>query len=484
MRADAREPSGRSIHATLLVGAVALMGVLLSVVAVLAYFAGEHEAEEVFDARLATSARVLDALLAREPMSADAEPKVISLPWPLDEIHEGMPSKLGHYYETKIAFQVLGDGSRLLMRSASAPVLPFAPLAPGFSNQDAAHGSWRVFVLKSGDRWIEVAERLDIRDELCTMLALTSVTPLLFGIPALLLLLSLLIRYGLAPLAELAHRIERREPASLDAVTLSRTPAEIAPVVQALNGLFGRVHDALARERRFTAAAAHELRTPLAALKLHAENAVRAATDSQRQASLARMSDALRRTLRLVAQMLAFSRASEAPEVLPSASVSLRSVVMGVIDECSARMARRGNRLELALTPEDDVFTVRGDHDKLASLVANLVENAIRYGPEDGTIRVELVCNEDGAVTLAVADEGPGIDPRLRERVFESYYRIHETPDDGIGLGLAIVREIAQQHGASVMVADGDDGRGTRMIVHFPAPVRTTDRRPQVAAVV
>jgi two-component system sensor histidine kinase QseC len=477
-----RSSRGRSIHATLLWGAVPLLGVVLSIVAVLAYFAGEHEAEEVFDARLATSARVLDALLAREPVPTGAEPLVISLPWPADEIREDTPTRLGHFYETKIAFQVLGEGSRVLMRSASAPGHPFAPLVPGFSDQDIDKDTWRVFALQSGGRWIEVAERLDIRGELCTMLALTSVTPLLFGIPALLLLLSLLIRYGLSPLSELAHRIERRDPASLEPVTLSYTPAEIAPVVRALNGLFGRVHDALARERRFTAAAAHELRTPLAALKLHAENAARATAETDRQASLARMGAALRRTLRLVEQMLAFSRASAAPEDVPASLVSLRSVVLGVLDEGSARMAHRGNRLELSLAPEKDDFMVRGDHDKLASLVANLLENAIRYGPERGRIGMELTCNEDGAVTLAVVDEGPGIDPRYRDRVFESYFRINETADEGTGLGLAIVSEIAKQHGATVTVADGDGGKGTRMVVRFPVPADVRRRRPQVAA--
>jgi two-component system sensor histidine kinase QseC len=423
---------------------------------------------------------VLDALVAREPVASEGEPLVISLPFPVDAIHDDTPTRLGHFYETKIAFQVLNAQSRVLMRSALAPELPFAPLAPGFSDQVIDNADWRVFVLHSGERWIAVAEQLDIRDELSTMLALTSVTPLLVGIPALLLLLSLLIRYGLRPLAELADRIERREPSSLEPIELSRTPAEIVPVVRSLNGLFARVHDALARERRFTAAAAHELRTPLAALKLHAENAARALHDGERRASLARMSAALRRTLRLAEQMLAFSRASAAPEVAPSEQVSLRSVVLGVVDECSARMGRNGNRLELSLTPEGDDFVVRGDHDKLASLATNLVENAIRYGPQGSTIRVELACNEDGAVTFAVADEGPGIDPQYRERVFESYFRINHTSDEGTGLGLAIVSEIAKQHEATVTVADGDGGKGTRMIVRFPAPI-VAARRTQVA---
>lgn len=468
----------RSIHATLIRGAVVLLVVVLGMVAWLAYLAGEHEAQEVFDARLATSARVLDALVVRELTLADG-PRVVTLPWPEGGIPEDGPTLFGHYYETKIAFQVLDERSHILLRTASAPAEPFAPAAPGFSTQNLRDGEWRVFALQSGTRWIEVAERMDIREELCTMLALTSVTPLLFGIPALLLLLSLLVRYGLAPLGELARRIERREPGSLEPVALSRTPAEIAPVVVSLNGLFGRVHDALSRERRFTAAAAHELRTPLAALKLHAENAQRAGNDRERESSLSRMGAALRRTLRLVEQMLAFSRASASPEALPADNVSLRTVVLDVVAECNARAATRSQRLVLDFAPDDDAFEVRGDLDKLTSLVGNLVENALRYGPERGTVRIELARNEDGEVSLGVADDGPGIDPRFRERVFESYFRVPDTAGEGTGLGLAIVSEIAQQHGATVTVSDGDGGRGTRMIVRFP--VHLHERRRAVA---
>jgi len=187
--------------------------------------------------------------------------------------------------------------------------------------------------------------------------------------------------------------------------------------------------------------------------------------------------------LRLVEQMLAYSRASAAPEVVSSAPASLQSVVIDVVEECSARMGRRGNRLELSFTPEGDEFKVRGDYDKLASLVTNLVENAIRHGPQGSTVRVELASNEDGEVTLAVEDEGPGIDPRFRERVFESYFRIPGTSDEGTGLGLAIVREIAEQHGASVTITDGDGGKGTRMIVKFPAPAHAGRTRQQAPAV-
>jgi signal transduction histidine kinase len=136
--------------------------------------------------------------------------------------------------------------------------------------------------------------------------------------------------------------------------------------------------------------------------------------------------------------------------------------------------------IEVAAMPVETELA--GDPERIARAVRNLLENAIRYGPERGRIGMELTCNEDGAVTLAVVDEGPGIDPRYRDRVFESYFRINETADEGTGLGLAIVSEIAKQHGATVTVADGDGGKGTRMVVRFPVPADVRRRRPQVAA--
>jgi len=476
--------NGRSIHATLLLGAIALLVVVLGCAAVLAYHVAEHEAEEVFDARLATSARVLDVLTAPGLETSGArQPMVITLPslTGLGPGHEA--NSIGHFYETKIAFQVFNAAAELLLRSESAPIAPFAPLAAGFSTQRFEDGEWRVFAMKSAGSWIQVAERIDIREELCTTFALISVTPFVAGIPLLLLLLSLLIRYGLAPLSELARRIERREPASLEPVTLRRSPAEIAPVVTALNGLFKRVHDALARERRFTAAAAHELRTPLAALKLHAENAWRAASESERKTSLDRMAAAMRKTQRLAVQMLAFSRAS-APTDPALRSVSLRTVVEDAIEESQPQMAARGTRLAMTCEPDDAAFEVRGDRDKLSSLVGNLLENAIRYGPQKGLVRVALAVTARG-VTLAIEDEGPGIEPGLRERVFESYFRAPGNVEEGTGLGLAIVKEIAIQHGASIDVDDAPGGRGARITVRFsPVDAGAPGRRDREEMVV
>jgi two-component system sensor histidine kinase QseC len=299
-------------------------------------------------------------------------------------------------------------------------------------------------------------------------IALATVAPLIAGIPLLLVLLSLLMRYGLRPLAELAARIAQRAPGTLAPIALTRNTKEIAPVVEALNGL-------LERERRFTVDAAHELRTPLAALKIHVQNAARAATDQERRASLQQVYAAVERSAHLAEQMLAYSRATAAVSQRPAQAVSMHQVVEDALEDALPRLRERGQKLAVTSDPPIDEILVRGDHDKLVSLVRNLLDNAMRYAPAGSTVQVTLRGDKQ-AVTLAIEDRGRGIPRELRARVFESYYRIPGSPGDGSGLGLAIVREIAAQHGASVRIDDGGDATGTRVTVSFPGADGTMAR--------
>jgi len=454
-----------SIRTQLLTGTVAALLAVLGAVGWLSFDGSAEEAQELFDARLATSARVLEALVARQLEKATVSvPIEIELPGPLQAADHDTPGPLGHYYETKIAFQVRDHAGRLLARSASAPDAPFAPLAGGFSTRPFDGRDWRVFSLRSGEVWIQVAERDDVRGELSEKLAFASVAPLLAGIPLLLVLLGLLIRFGLAPLSTLAREVASRQPGSVAPLRLTRTPEEIAPLVEALNGLLARVREALERERRFTADAAHELRTPLAALKVHAQNAARAPSPAERDASLQRMLQGLERTVHLAEQMLAYSRAAAPGEAARLERVALAPLVAEAVEALQPRAAERG--VTIATRAVD--AAVRGERHKLASLVTNLLDNAMRYGPEGGQVDVELR-REDSAVTLSVADQGPGVPPELRDRVFESYYRIPGSTGTGSGLGLAIVREIAEAHRARVSIETPPAGRGTRVTVRFPA---------------
>jgi two-component system sensor histidine kinase QseC len=461
--------TARSIRTLLLVGTSATLLAVLGAAAWLSYTGSEEEAQELFDARLATSARVLEVLVARQVEKATvAAPIVIELPGPLEAEHHDKPGPLGHYYETKIAFQVHDSSGRVLVRSASALDVPFAPLDPGFTTLDIGGHDWRVFTLRAGDAWVQVAERDDVRGELAEKLAFAAAAPLLAGIPLLLVLLSLVIRHGLTPLSALAHQVAARQPGSIAPITLARNPAEIAPLVEALNGLLSRVRDALERERRFTADAAHELRTPLAALKVHGQNAARASSAAEREVSLQRMLQGLERTVYLAEQMLAYSRAAAPGDASRQERVALAPLLREATEGIEPRAREQGCRVETVVDPAAAEAAVSGDRQNLLSLVTNLLDNAVRYGPERGRVRADLR-REGNAVMLSVSDEGPGIPTGLRKRVFESYYRIPGTAGSGGGLGLAIVREIAETHGARVAIEDGPGGRGTQVVVRFPA---------------
>lgn len=485
-----------SIRALLLAGSAFILLGVLGTTMWLSINSGRDEADELFDARLATSARVLESLVARQLEDATiSSPLVMTLPAPLEEEaaeHDhpragaaglgparaleawlfGDPeveTPLGHRYETHIAYQVWRDDSgtsttQLIARSASAPAAPFASLRPGFSNHAIEDGLWRVFVLRSGDIWIQVAERSDARDELTAKLGWATGAPLLLGLLVVLLLTGLLIGYGLSPLSELAERIAARRPQDDKPLELHRVPREIAPVLSALNALFERVRSTLERERRFIDSAAHELRTPLAALNIHAQNARRAEDPAQRERSLDALLQGIARTVHLAEQMLAHSRAGRSTH---DSAVSLRDVVLDAVAQRRPACEASGH----ALAPDicADPCVLRGDATGLSSMVGNLIDNAQRYAPPGSEIGVTL--HGTGAFAmLVVSDAGPGIPLALRERVFEPYYRIPGASGSGSGLGLAIVQDMVTRLGGSIRLLDADGGQGTRIEVMLPLP--------------
>lgn len=461
---------GRSIRTLLLAGTTLIMLAVMGVSAYLSFAAGEKEAEELFDARLATSARVIESLIARSVETATIEaPLVMWLPAPLadDGRHRDSATALGHYYETHIAYQVWRAGEegapRLLARSSSAPQEPFSTLEPGFSLRLIDGRLWRVFVLASGSLWIIAGERDDARSELTAELGWAVTAPMLAGLLLVLAASAALIRYGLSPLSELAQRIRARAPQAFGPIALSRVPAEIAPVLAALNGLLERVRQTLDRERRFVDTAAHELRTPLAALRLHAQNLERARGDAQRAASLSRLLEGVERSAHLAEQMLAFSRAGR--PATDASPVPLREVVADALRQREAAARTSSHRLDAALC--DDPCMLVADASALSSMAGNLIDNAMRYSPQGSPVEIVLERDGDDAV-LTVADLGDGIPDALRERVFEPYYRVPGSTGSGSGLGLSIVREVVDRVGGRVSIGPGPGGAGTTAEVRIP----------------
>jgi two-component system sensor histidine kinase QseC len=462
--------TGRSIRLLLLAGTTLILLAVMGASALLSFLAGQKEAEELFDARLATSARVIESLIARSVETASIEaPLVMSLPAPIADNgeHRDDPTALGHYYETHIAYQVWraadGEVPRLLARSSSAPQEPISVLEPGFSERVIDGRLWRVFALASGSVWILAGERDDARSELTDELGWAVTAPMLIGLLLVLSASAALVRYGLAPLSDLALRIRMRAPQAFGPIELPRVPAEIAPVVAALNGLLERVRETLDRERRFVDAAAHELRTPLAALRLHAQNLQRAGDDAQRAASLSRVLEGVERTAHLAEQMLALSRAGR--PATEQAAVALREVVADAVRQRESTARLTSHHLEVTLC--DDPCTRLGDASVLSSMAGNLIDNAMRYSTPGSPVSITLARLGDDAL-LTVTDAGPGIPGPLRDRVFEPYYRVPGSTSVGSGLGLSIVREVVDRLGGTISISAGPTGAGTTIEVKIP----------------
>lgn len=455
----------RSIRARLLIGILVPLAAILFSTAWWSYEVAKHESEELFGARLATSARVLEAIVARQVERATlARPLVIELPDALAHATDDAGTALGHPYEAKIAFQIWRDDGTLLVRSASAGERPFGGHVPGFSTQTVDGQLYHVFVLRSGDTWIQVAENHEVRAELIDDLGLAVMTPLIVGAILLLVIVNLLVQYALRPLRQLAAHIEQRKPESLKPMALVDVPQEVAPVVSALNDLLTRVERAFERERRFTDAAAHELRTPIAALKLHAENLMNASTEGERRQSLARLDEGLTRTAKLASQMLTYSRTQNMSDAEAPRMIDLKHVVADA--GASLEPLRRARSQEIRAAVSGAVGIV-GEHTNVQRLVVNLLDNALRYAPDRSTIDVSVRSTRDHVV-LTITNPGEAIPAELRERVFEPYYRVPGSGSEGSGLGLAIVKEIAAQHGATVEMTALAGKAGTAVTVSFP----------------
>lgn len=435
------------------------------------------EANELFDAKLSQSARVLRAL-AERPLAErqGVDPLLVRV---LDREMEGRGDDLatpdGHAYETKLAFQVVDANGALLLRSDNAPDQPMARLQRGFGRTDIENASWRTFaLLTSSEHWYLVAEREDIRDELAREIAIGTALPALIALPVLALLVVGIVGWGSRAIARVAQEVERRPVDRLDRLDARQAPKELQGLVQALNRLFARVESALEREQRFTADAAHELRTPISALKLHAENLAASVDQEQRQISLDGLMRGIRRCERLVTQLLDLARLERAGLRPELRSVDFAPVLRGVIADLTPEALARD--VELVLEAGDSV-PVQGDPTLLAVLARNLIENAIRHGGSRSDVLVSLA-QESQHVVLSVEDAGPGIPPEMRERVFARFHRETDSNVPGSGLGLSIVSRVLELLGGSIVLGSGREQTGLRVDVRLPTGERRSLSAP------
>ena len=332
----------------------------------------------------------------------------------------------------------------------------------GFADIAVQGKTWRTFSVATGDRVIQVAQPLQIRQKLAADAALRSVAPLFLIAPVMALLLWWLAARTLAPLRRLTDGVKARDEQSLQPLPAEGLPDEVAPLVGALNGLLQRLGASLGAQRAFVADAAHELRSPLTALKLQMQMLQRAPDEPARQDAARALSAGIDRAARLVEQLLTLARAEPGAPAAAHVPVDLSEAVRAAVAETVPFAAARATTIELFA---DTPVTVRGDAVALTALARNLADNAVRYAPAGS--RVELrVLLDAGVPTLQVDDAGPGIALVDRERVFDRFYRHAASDEPGTGLGLAIVRSIAQQHGATVALGESPFG-GLRVVVRF-----------------
>jgi two-component system sensor histidine kinase QseC len=447
----------RSLQGRLLVGLLGAVVLVWLATATVTWLDARHELDELLDSHLAQAAALLVVQQAAE-LGEDEDARTTDTP----QLHR---------YSPQVAFQVWHDG-RLVLRSAAAPATPMVADAPGtgfhvarFDNAD-----WRVFVARGAERdvLVYVGEQVASRDHILWAIVRGLLGPMALALPLLAAAIWWAVRRGTAPLRALGSTLAQRHPQALEPVAVPGAPTEMLPMVDALNRLFERITTMVVAERRFTADAAHELRTPIAAIRSQAQVAL-AETDAAERAHALRATLAgCDRAARLVDQLLTLSRleaGAASSGATAGAPVDLDSLAQRVVGDLAPHAIDRHQTLGLDAEPG---CQVQGSDTLLAVLLRNLVDNALRYSPDGAEVRV-AVARAGGQVQLQVDDSGPGLADSDLARLGERFFRVLGSGQDGSGLGWSIVRRIAAAQGATVAVDRSPSLGGLAVTVRWPA---------------
>jgi two-component system, OmpR family, sensor kinase len=374
--------------------------------------------------------------------------------------------------------QVWSNDGTPVFKSIDLPGLP-PRAAPGYSDAKVDDTLYRVFVAASATHTIQVAQDLAVRRAMARTMALRTTVPVAFVAPLLMAVVWWMVSAALAPLARVRTQIARRQADDLSAVDEADLPDEVRPLIDELNLLFRRLRQAFDAQQSFVADAAHELRSPLAALRLQVQALARTHDGAAQQVAMSRLGAGIDRATRLVEQLLALAR-QQANAVRGGAEqgVSLTDAVRLEIDEAAA--AAHAALVDVRLARADEVF-IDGYAEALRILLRNLIDNAIKHTPAHGAVAVEVVRDARGAV-LRIEDSGPGIPPEERERVLDRFYRVAGNASSGSGLGLAIVKAVADMHGARIQIDASPRLGGLRVEVAFQVAQSPPARMSAAAA--
>lgn len=372
--------------------------------------------------------------------------------------------------EPSVFFQILSFDDLLIARSSNAPEqkLSQGELVEGFHDVNYADFRWRTFVLKDTlfKRWIVTGERIDLRYEVADNIVLSAIRPTLMAIPLAAIIIWLTVSLGLKPLRELTEQLSQKEVDDLSPISIKKKPQELEQLVITTNDLLNRLNDAFIREQQFSADAAHELRTPISALKVQLHNLI--STTDASDIDLKPFKDGVERMGHVVEQILSLYRHSPDQAAQQMSGLNLTTIAKTVLANEYQTFDLKQQKISLT---GDEVCLVNGSEFALESLLQNLVLNANKYTPVGGTILVTIQAKEN-AVELCVEDSGPGIPEKDHQRVFERFYRVdgdkHSSGIVGCGLGLSIVKHISIMHRAIISLSSSPVLGGLKVTLKFP----------------
>ncbi len=443
----------RSIRVFLTFSLLAIVTLVNFAAAMRGYQSAMDEAEELLDRHLAQQFDLLD--LSLPPLTGTDSPTQV----------------LSNAGGSGLEFQWLAPDGALLARSKGSPDTAIAMPGDSMDSANFAGHRWHLLMAERAGRqgWIILAERDSERFRVAESVIVPAVLPMVLAVPVLGLVIWSVLGLGLRPVWRLAQDLGQREATDLRPLATDELPNELQRVARSANSLLRRLEAAFEREKRFAADAAHELRSPIAALRIQCENLAQSAPEHGDQA--AKLLTGVERMQHLVDQILLLSRL--APDQLGGVRARFRPVDLAelarrLIAEQSALLQHKS----LDITVEGEVAWVNGDPEALAAMLRNLLDNALKYSPEGGQVRVSLRLEGDQQV-LSVRDSGPGIPAELRERVFDRFYRVggdrHPSGVSGCGLGLSIVRHALDLHQGRIRFSDPLDGPGLLVEVRLSA---------------
>ena len=453
-----------SLRRFLLVALLTTITLLAVLEGIWSYRQGMHEIDEVFDAQLAQYARILLGLIdhaAGQQGLAELHQRLVAAE---TTSHTGEH----HPYEAQLGFQIWRQQGQLLGHSASLPAVQLVPLRAGYHSAELAGEPWQFFSLYDSEhrRWVVAGQSAAVRTELAGRFALNDMSTAIALVLALGLAVVMIMRLGLAPLDKLAWQVAQRDENDLRNIDSAELPLELQPLADSINRAFERLKKALAREKQFTNDAAHELRTPVTIIQTQLENALAEAHPCNRPAIESALA-ATRSLGQLISQLLELARLSPESQRAAYEVIDLTDLVREQIAGSVAAIDEK--QLQVSLQGEEGA-RVMGNPRLLAIMVRNLLDNAIKYTPQGGSIDAVIRCAA-GATQLVLSDSGAGIPVELRQRALRRFYRLPaqqaEAGVSGCGLGLALVDMIADLHGAELDLSDAAAG-GLQVTLKFP----------------